>query len=294
MHSPFSKPVSSIPEHARDAWALAFAQIAVRAGQAILAIEKTMAGAATKTDGSPVTEADHAAEAIILTELNTLAAWLPVVAEESHASGHRIAQSPCFALVDPLDGTKEFIRRSGEYSVNIALIDQHRPIAGAIYAPARDELWWGGTHAYYQAQASTQPHSTAAPPSSVRLKCRPAPERIEVVASRSHHSDRLDTFLKDYAVAACRYSGSSLKFCAIAAGQADLYPRFKPTMEWDTAAGHAILRASGGDLTHLDGEPFLYGAAQTTWENPPFVAFGDPKLRPNAARPQGETQSNQI
>lgn len=265
----------TVPDHERDRWALAFAQIAWQAGQAILAVEKTMGSASTKTDGSPVTEADQAAETIILEQLQRLAPWLPVAAEESHASGHRIAQSPCFALVDPLDGTKEFIRRNGEYSVNIALIRNHHPVAGAIYAPASGDLWWGGLSAYH-AKAT----SSGCPEQGMRLQCRLAPEKIEVVASRSHHSSALDDFLKAYQVGQCSYSGSSLKFCTIAEGKADLYPRFLPTMEWDTAAGHALLLASGGNLTHLNGDEFLYGLPDTDWQNPPFIAFGDPRLRP--------------
>ena len=123
----------TVPDHERDQWALAFARIAIAAGNAILRVEKTMAKALTKTDGSPVTEADEAAEAIILEQLNRLAPWLPVAAEESHAAGHRITQSPCFALVDPLDGTKEFLRGNGEYSVNIALIRHKRQIRVPFY-----------------------------------------------------------------------------------------------------------------------------------------------------------------
>ena len=265
----------TVPDHERDQWALAFARIAIAAGNAILRVEKTMAKALTKTDGSPVTEADEAAEAIILEQLNHLAPWLPVAAEESHAAGHRITQSPCFALVDPLDGTKEFLRGNGEYSVNIALIRNHQPVAGAIYAPALGEIWWGGLSA-----SCAQGNSEDCLAHAVPIHCRPAPDTIDVLASRSHHSNMLDDFLKDYAVGHCSFSGSSLKFCRIAEGKADLYPRFRPTMEWDTAAGHAILLASGGNLTHLNGDEFLYGLPETTWENPPFIAFGDQHLRP--------------
>ena len=275
MHTTLPPLDPTVPDPERDRWALAFAQIAWQAGQAILAIEKTMGQATTKTDGSPVTEADQASETIILEQLHQLAPWLPVAAEESHAAGHRITQSPCFALVDPLDGTKEFIRRNGEYSVNIALIRNHHPVAGAIYAPASGDLWWGGLTAYH-----TKALQTVRPTQGTPIRCRHAPEKIEVVASRSHHSSALDDFLKAYHVGQCSYSGSSLKFCTIAEGKADLYPRFRPTMEWDTAAGHAILLASGGNLTHANGDEFLYGLPDTDWENPPFVAFGDARLRP--------------
>ena len=266
----------AVPDHERDTWALAFARIAFAAGNAILRIEKTMGAATTKTDGSPVTEADEAAEAIILRQLSALAPWLPVAAEESHAAGHRITQSHCFALVDPLDGTKEFLRGNGEYSVNIALIRDHYPVAGAIYAPALGEIWWGGLTAFYAKGTQEDCLAHATP-----IQCRTAPKKIDVLASRSHKSPDIDNFLKDYAVARCSFAGSSLKFCRIAEGKADLYPRFRPTMEWDTAAGHAILLASGGNLTHVNGDDFLYGLPSTTWENPPFIAFGDPRLRPH-------------
>ena len=270
----------TVLDHERDAWALAFARIAFAAGNAILHVEKTMGAATTKTDGSPVTEADEAAESIILAQLSALAPWLPVAAEESHAAGHRITQSPCFALVDPLDGTKEFLRGNGEYTVNIALIRDHQPVAGAIYAPALGEIWWGGLNGFYA--KGNDEHCLD---SATNLCCRPAPEKIDVLASRSHHSSMLEDFLKDYAVGKCSFSGSSLKFCRIAEGKAVLYPRFRPTMEWDTAAGHAILLASGGNLTHVNGDEFLYGLAGTTWENPPFVAYGDQRLRPKKKKP---------
>jgi 3'(2'), 5'-bisphosphate nucleotidase len=275
MKHDFKAPDPSIANDERDAWALAFAEIAMIAGEAILAIEKTMGVAGTKTDGSPVTEADQAAETIILDQLKKYAPWLPVVAEESHSAGHRIAPSHCFALVDPLDGTKEFIRRSGEYTVNIALVCNHRPVAGAIYAPALGEIWWGGMTGFY-----AKGKDPACLTKAVPIHCRTAPDQIDVLASRSHHSTMLDEFLKNHSVANCTFSGSSLKFCRIAEGKADLYPRFRPTMEWDTAAGHAILCASGGNLTHIDGSDFLYGLPETTWENPPFIAFGDPRLCP--------------
>ena len=279
MQTDFRSLDPAVPDHERDTWALAFARIAFAAGNAILRIEKTMGTATTKTDGSPVTEADEAAEKIILEQLNALAPWLPVAAEESHAAGHRITQSHCFALVDPLDGTKEFLRGNGEYTVNIALIRDHHPVAGAIYAPALGEIWWGGLTAFYAKGSHEDCLAHAIP-----VHCRTAPEKIDVLASRSHHSSMLDDFLKDYAVGHCSFSGSSLKFCRIAEGKADLYPRFRPTMEWDTAAGHAILLASGGNLTHLNGDAFLYGLADTTWENPPFLAYGDARLRPQTKR----------
>ena len=279
MQTDFRSLDPAVPDHERDTWALAFARIAFAAGNAILRIEKTMGTATTKTDGSPVTEADEAAEKIILEQLNALAPWLPVAAEESHAAGHRITQSHCFALVDPLDGTKEFLRGNGEYTVNIALIRDHHPVAGAIYAPALGEIWWGGLTAFYAKGSHEDCLAHAIP-----VHCRTAPEKIDVLASRSHHSSMLDDFLKDYAVGHCSFSGSSLKFCRIAEGKADLYPRFRPTMEWDTAAGHAILLASGGNLTHLNGDAYLYGLADTTWENPPFLAYGDARLRPQTKR----------
>ena len=224
-------------------------------------------GARTKADKSPVTDADHAAEAIILAGLGKLTPHTPVVAEEEMAAGRvpKLDSGP-FWLVDPLDGTKEFIKRNGEFTVNIALIESGRPILGVVLAPASDMLWRGATA--LGADKSDKGHAferitTRVPPSAGLTAC----------ASRSHaiYSD-LDIWFRnnDLIVAERKQAGSSLKFCLIAEGQADIYPRFGPTNEWDTAAGHAVLEAAGGEVVTTDGKPLLYG--KPNFSNPHFIA----------------------
>ena len=267
----------NLPDNQRDDWAMGLAELAIAAGQVILDIEKTHPASTSKADGSPVTLADQASEALIVGELAQQVPWLTVIAEEQAAAGLNGAAGRIFALVDPLDGTKEFISRNGEYTVNIALIRDHQPVVGVIYAPALGTIWLGGRTALQGTvrdgvfeQAALQP-----------IHCRTAPEGLTVVSSRSHPSPEVEDFLQDYAIAGRSVAGSSLKFCTIAEGRADLYPRFSPTMEWDTAAGHAIVHAAGGGLCNPDGSDFLYGLKQHSWLNGSFIAFGDAGLRPS-------------
>ena len=222
-----------------------------------------------KGDSSPVTEADGLAEAIILADLRLATPLIPIVAEESASAGDipAIDEGP-FWLVDPLDGTKEFIKRNGEFTVNVGLIVDHRPVLGVVFAPALDELWigWhaqGAREAWHWRKGQRQ-----------ALRVRPVPdEGLTVLASRSHdNADDLTHFLADHKVASLSIAGSSLKFCRVAEGVADLYPRLKPTCEWDTAAAHAVLTAAGGQVTLLDGSPFLYG--KPGFLNGSFVARG--------------------
>jgi 3'(2'), 5'-bisphosphate nucleotidase len=266
-----------LPDDQRDDWALGLGALAVAAGQVILEIEKTSPASTSKADGSPVTLADQASEALIIGELAKQVPWLTVIAEEQAAAGLNGAAGRIFALVDPLDGTKEFISRNGEYTVNIALIRDHQPVVGVIYAPATGKLWLGGRTALQGtmrdgvfAQTDLQP-----------IHCRTAPAGLTVVSSRSHPSPEVESFLQNHTIAGRSVAGSSLKFCTIAEGRADLYPRFSPTMEWDTAAGHAILLAAGGGLCQPDGSDFLYGLKQDSWLNGPFIAYGDGRLRPS-------------
>lgn len=243
--------------------------LARRAGEAILAIYRSDFEVLQKDDTSPVTAADHAAEAIILEGLKTLTPDIPVVAEEEMAAGRvpEIGEGP-FWLVDPLDGTKEFIKRRDSFTVNIGLVDGapggHLPRLGVVLAPALDLLYLGhgpGTARRISGGADTP------------IACRTAPpEGLTVLASRSHGDPtELDRFLAPYKVAEIINAGSSLKFCRLAEGAGDLYPRLGPTSEWDTAAAHAVLLAAGGRVTTLDGEPFVYGKGPR-FLNPPFVA----------------------
>lgn len=218
-----------------------------------------------KADGSPVTEADRRAEELIALRLNALLPGVPVVAEEAVSRGEMPAVGERFWLVDPLDGTKEFIGRNGEFTVNVALIEAGRPVLGVVLAPALGRLFAGASDCGAYVDDGTR--RTAI---TVRV---PPEEGLTVVGSRSHGAgEALERFLVGRKVAALNSAGSSLKLCLVAAGEADLYPRLGRTMEWDIAAGHAVLVAAGGSVETLDGSPLRYGKAG--FENPHFVAAG--------------------
>jgi 3'(2'), 5'-bisphosphate nucleotidase len=245
---------------------------AQRAGGAIMAVYATDIAVRDKADASPVTVADEAAEKIILADLAVIAPGVPVVAEESVAAGKTPAVSDRFFLVDPLDGTKEFISRRDEFTVNIALIEQGEPVLGVVFAPAKRELYWGDVRAARAGHIDADPDGTM-PSMGTGIQARKAPaDALVAVASRSHRSPETDAFLANYPVTEFRSIGSSLKFCLVASGQADLYPRLGPTMEWDTAAGQAVLMAAGGKVTTLEGEPFRYG--KPDFRNGHFLARG--------------------
>ncbi len=246
---------------------------AVKAGRAIMRHFEGVPEVRIKDDSSPVTQADEEAEAIILAALARLVPQIPVVAEEKAAKGEipEIGEQPFF-LVDPLDGTKEFVSKGNAFTVNIALIRDRRPVLGIVYAPALDRAFWGivGLGAYEARDLSLG--ETAAEPISVR----PAGNPLALLASRSHRTPRTDAFISNYHGAEIVSVSSSLKFCLIAAGEADLYPRFGPTMEWDTAAGQAVLEAAGGDVVDPDGRPFRY--RKPDFRNGNFIARGDPNI----------------
>lgn len=244
-------------------------QIARAAGELILRVYSTDFSVRGKGDASPVTEADEQAESLILAALGELTPNTPVVAEESVAAG-RVPDigdgSGRFWLVDPLDGTKEFISRNGEFTVNIALIERGEPVLGVVLAPALGRLFAGcrNTGAWVQDQSGRR-----------SIRCRVIPEAgATVVASRSHgDAAALDAFLSGTKVANLVSAGSSLKLCLVASGEADMYPRLGRTMEWDIAAGHAVLAAAGGRVQRLDdGQPLIYG--KPGFDNPHFVAAG--------------------
>lgn len=240
--------------------------IAVRAGAEILKIYNSDFAVERKDDQSPVTEADHVAEALILQAIrNEITDTFPFVAEESVAAGQvpEVGEAP-FWLIDPLDGTKQFVKRQGEFTVNIALIEDRRPQLGVVHAPAIGTTYWGSPHGAFMTRDGGAPRAIA---------CRPIPAKgVIAVASRSHRNEATDTFLARYDVAEEISSGSSIKFCLVAEGRADLYPRTGRTMEWDTAAGHAVVRFAGGTVTTLEGGDLLY--AKPNFENPYFVAKG--------------------
>ena len=240
-------------------------RIARDAGELILAVYKTDFGVRGKSDASPVTEADEKAEALIVPALEQLAPGIPIVAEEAVAAGKVPTVADWFWLVDPLDGTKEFISRNGEFTVNIALVHAGVPVLGVVLAPALGRLFAGvrGRGAWLEDEAGRREiHSRAVPEAG-----------LTVVASRSHgDAAALDAFLSGRKVAALANAGSSLKLCLVAAAEADLYPRLGRTMEWDIAAGHAVLLAAGGSVKDLQGAPLRYG--KPGFDNPHFVAAG--------------------
>jgi len=248
--------------------------ITKRAGQEIMKVYETDFQVETKADQSPVTEADKAAEDLIIRSITMgLTDKYPIVSEEAFADGHApdVTGTP-FWLVDPLDGTKEFVKKNGEFTVNIALIDAGKPVLGVIHAPALGQTYWGA-HIGVFAQSSDDNEHTIA--------CRQAPaEGLTAMVSRSHRSDEMEAFLANYNITDEITSGSSIKLCRIAEGQADIYPRIGRTMEWDTAAGHAIIHFAGGNVIDMDGNELQYG--KPGFENPHFIVQG-PGVEPNTA-----------
>jgi len=235
------------------------ADIAERAGAIVMRHYEAGAQARLKADRSPVTDADEDAERLILAELAQAFPGVPVVAEEEAAAGRIAAIGRRFFLVDPLDGTKEFLSRNGEFTVNIAEVVDGQPIAGAVYAPAIGRMFRGGAEGAFE---GTRP---------IRARIPPA-DGLIAIGSRSHQDAATAEFLKSYPVKEFISAGSSLKFCLVAAGEADIYARGGRTMEWDIAAGHAVLAAAGGTVMRWDATPMLYG--KKGFENPAFVARG--------------------
>jgi 3'(2'), 5'-bisphosphate nucleotidase len=255
--------------------------IALAAGQLILKIRAADFTIEHKSDASPVTEADRAAETIILGELRSRYPQWPCVAEEEVSAGYipkRLNSS--FFLIDALDGTKEFVRGSGDFTVNIALIRDNKPVVGVVYAPAH-QVMFAGLPGRAEVIELDEAHTTT---SRRQISVRDAPGRPVVLASRSHRSPATDAFIARIVNADVVAIGSSLKFCRIAAGEADVYPRFGRTMEWDTAAGDAVLRAAGGCTVSMDGKPLAYGTrtqpGNVDFANPEFVAAGNPGFLP--------------
>ena len=246
------------------------AGLALRASSVILEIRARGFAVERKADRSVVTEADRAAEALVVAGLREAYPEIPVIAEEEVAGGRITGASQVFWLVDPLDGTREFTSGSDDFAVNIGLVRAGRAALGVVAVPATGELFGGivGQGAWKRVNGvQTAIHTREVPA-----------EGVTVVASRHHGAGpELDAFLAGRTVAAIRNYGSSLKFCRLAEGIADLYPRFGRTMEWDTGAPQAVLEAAGGSVRNVDGSPLLYG--KPGWENPHFVCSG----RPSAA-----------
>jgi 3'(2'), 5'-bisphosphate nucleotidase len=243
--------------------------VARNAGAKILEVYAKDPKAEFKGDGSPVTEADEAAEAVILPALARIAPDITVISEENAAS-HNLAAPDRFFLVDPLDGTKEFLKRDGKgsFTVNIALIENGVPVMGVVFAPALDRMFAGATGI-----GAHEENASGSGPIETR---KIAPDGGAVaVASASHRDANTDDWLATHGITQTVSIGSSLKFCLVAAGEADVYPRFGPTMEWDTGAGDAVLRAAGGMVETPEGAPFAYG--KPDYRNGAFVAKSSAK-----------------
>jgi 3'(2'), 5'-bisphosphate nucleotidase len=242
--------------------------IATRAGEAILAIYNTHFSVETKEDASPLTAADKASHQTIVGSLAKLTPGIPILSEESAVIGwaERSVWTE-YWLIDPLDGTKEFIKRNGEFTVNIALIQDHRPVLGIVYAPVLRRCFYG----YKDGGAFERGPAGEVHPITVVLR---AQEPLRVVGSRSHRGELLDGYLARLGDHIMVPMGSSLKFCLVATGEADIYPRLGPTSEWDTAAAQAVVECAGGQVVNLDGQPLMYNTRESLL-NPHFLVYGD-------------------
>jgi 3'(2'),5'-bisphosphate nucleotidase len=263
-------PISAVP----DELVIALEALARRAGAAILVVKRGGIHAEAKSDGSPVTEADLAANLVILDGLSTLLPDVPLITEEGD-DGLKVLADPDadFLLIDPLDGTREFVSGDPDYTVNIAYVRRRRPVVGIVHMPETGLSWVGDSRTNPSAAWQID-HSGG----WQLIQTRAAREALAVLASRSHQDAPTEAFLKKIPVSELVRRGSSLKFCLIAAGEGDLYPRFGPTMEWDTAAGDAVLTAAGGAMLDLNGQAFLYGKISDGCRNCGFMAMGDPSL----------------
>lgn len=243
-------------------------EIAQAAGRRILEIYATDFSVQQKSDRSPVTAADIAAQEIIVQGLQRLTPDLPVLSEES--SQIPFAQRrrwETYWLVDPLDGTKEFVNRNGDFTVNIALVQKHAPVVGVVHIPVENSSYYGvvGAGAYRR--------KTGGVPEAIHVRALGSGP-VRVVASRSHRGELLDGYLEKLGAHAIVSRGSALKFCLVAGGAADVYPRLGPTSEWDTAAGHAVLLAAGGQVINVDGSALDYNTKESLL-NPYFIAYAD-------------------
>lgn len=249
--------------------------VAVHAGERILDFYDDEIDVTFKEDDSPLTKADIAANDIIVAALKELRPAFPIISEEGHQDGQHPGE--IFWLVDPLDGTKSFINKTGEFTVNIGLIENGKPVLGIIYVPVSKTLYYTGEdgHAYKRVDGVDE-----------LISVRKKPEAgLTVVASKSHRNAQTDEYIQTLDVNDFKPSSSSLKFCLLAEGSADIYPRFGPTMEWDTAAAHAILLAAGGYMEQPGGAPFAYGKTQSNdpslekdYLNTYFIAWGGCKF----------------
>lgn len=258
-----------------EAMLTVFEDLALKAGRVIMEIFRGKISIEHKADSSPVTEADRESEKLILEGLRGYFPGIPCVAEEEAAAGIEAPQlGRLFFLIDPLDGTKEFVNGNADFTVNIALIRDGVPEVGVVYAPCSGRFFSGRPG---RAEAITLDEELNIADRH-RIAVRDGQVPLTIVASRSHRTPETDAYIRQVEAAEIVSVGSSLKFCLIAAGEADVYPRFGRTMEWDTAAGDAVLRAAGGITTTADGKPLIYGKRNQVndadFANPSFVATG--------------------
>jgi 3'(2'), 5'-bisphosphate nucleotidase len=240
--------------------------LAKRAGREIMKIYNTDFAVETKADSSPVTEADRVAEDLITSGIREgITSSFPIIGEEAFAAGTApVIGSGPFWLVDALDGTKSFISKNDQFTVNIALIDGGRPALGVVHAPALGDTYWGSKAGAFAEHTGEETRT---------ISCRlPAEDGMVVVASLNHRSPELEEYIAQLNVKSSTGAGSSLKFCLVATGAADIYPRLGRTMEWDIAAGHAVVNAAGGSVRKLDDSPMNY--AKPGFENPDFIVRG--------------------
>lgn len=265
QHSDNSVPI------APNKLVIALEALARRAGAAILKVKRDGIHTKSKSDGSPVTDADLAANAVILDGLSTLLPDIPIITEEGE-DGLKVLADPDgdFLLIDPLDGTREFVSSDPDYTVNIAYIRGRRPVIGVVHMPESGLSWVGDSRSLHKAAWQIEATGAWNP-----IQTRGAGEILDVLVSRSHLDQATEEFLQKIPTSKLVRRGSSLKFCLIAAGEGDLYPRFGPTMEWDTAAGDGVLTAAGGTMLDLKGQDFLYGKIQEECRNCGFMAMGD-------------------
>ncbi len=248
----------------------AMRRLSIEAGRAIMEVyDRPELGVREKADTSPVTEADEAADAIIYSGLKEAFPDFPIVTEEQAETHDLDVKS--FIVVDPLDGTKEFINRRGDFTVNIALVEDGTPTLGVVYAPAKGRMFFTPADGGAVEETGAFDPATVGPTKPIKVS-DPDLSALRVVASKSHRDQATDDYIAQYNVADMVSAGSSLKFCLVAAGEADFYPRLGPTMEWDTAAGHAVLAAAGGMvLDKAAQEPLAYG--KEGFRNPFFLAL---------------------
>ncbi|PHR59231.1 MAG: 3'(2'),5'-bisphosphate nucleotidase [Robiginitomaculum sp.] len=245
------------------------------AGRVILEIRENGFTAEVKSDGSPVTEADRQAEQILLQTLAEQFVDIPVIAEEQVAAGILPEPGDLFFLVDALDGTKEFVRGGCDFTVNIGLIEQGIPVFGIVYAPADGRIFVGaGANDAWQARINCREKNGNLKDKKLLQVMVADPQNLRAVASKSHRDEQTNDWLREHNIRDVVSAGSSIKFCLLATAEADIYPRFGPTCEWDTAAGHAVLQCAGGQVTRIDGSAFLYGKAEQEkpYLNPGFIA----------------------